>query len=66
MNHFGVPTPIAKLAASFGSTTEFTQISDNTYEILISSVKGKTKATFKLGEEFNEKCSGGAPLKVSY
>ncbi|VDN98381.1 unnamed protein product [Rodentolepis nana] len=63
LNHFGVPSPLARLVASFGSTTEFSRINEDTYEITISSVKGKTRAAFKLGEEFNEKCSGDATLK---
>lgn len=66
LNHFGVPSPLARLVASFGSTTEFSRIDENTYEIAISSVKGKTQAAFKLGEEFNEKSSGDTLLKVSF
>nr|CDS33730.1 fatty acid binding protein adipocyte [Hymenolepis microstoma] len=63
LNHFGVPSPLARLVVSFGSTTEFSRINEDTYEIKISSVKGKTQATFKLGEEFDEKSSGDTTLK---
>nr|QIR83324.1 FABP5 [Echinococcus multilocularis] len=63
MNHFGVPTAIAKMVLLVGSKTIFSQKDADTYCIAVSSIKGKTEATFRLDQEFEEACSGGAPMK---
>ncbi|KAL5971064.1 hypothetical protein TSMEX_001187 [Taenia solium] len=65
MNHFGVPTVIAKMILQFGSKITFTQKDADTYCSSISSVKGKTEATFRLGEEFEEESPGGTNMKAS-
>ncbi|VDM35000.1 unnamed protein product [Hydatigera taeniaeformis] len=64
MHHFGVPSPIAKLVLQFGSTTTFSQKDTDTYNISVASVRGKTEATFRLGEEFEEASSGGTLMKA--
>ncbi len=64
LNHFGVPSLIAKLVVRLGSKTTFSKKGD-AYGIKISSVKGKTEAVFTLDKEFEEMSSGGVPLKVS-
>ncbi len=65
LNHFGVPSLIAKLVVRLGSKTTFSKKGD-AYGIKISSVKGKTEAVFTLDKEFEEMSSGGVPLKVSF
>lgn len=65
MNHFGVPTAIAKMVLQFGSKTTFSQKDADTYCTSISSVRGKTEATFRLGQEFEEESSGNTHMKVN-
>ncbi|KAH9284553.1 Fatty acid-binding -like protein 1 [Echinococcus granulosus] len=63
MHHFGVPTAIAKMVLLVGSKTIFSQKDADTYCIAVSSIKGKTEAAFRLDQEFEEACSGGATMK---
>ncbi|EUB59505.1 Fatty acid-binding protein [Echinococcus granulosus] len=64
MHHFGVPTAIAKMVLLVGSKTIFSQKDADTYCIAVSSIKGKTEAAFRLDQEFEEACSGGATMKA--
>uniref|UniRef100_A0A5K3EY20 Lipocln_cytosolic_FA-bd_dom domain-containing protein n=1 Tax=Mesocestoides corti TaxID=53468 RepID=A0A5K3EY20_MESCO len=63
LSYFGVSSTLAKLVARLGSKTKFSR-KDDAYAIKISSVKGKTESIFRLGQEFEDNCSGGMPLKA--